>query len=127
MGVGVEDDKVHVLRADQPPEEKPSLVDLIEGEYVQLLVDMKRQREEDAARLREARNADKEGGEGAGGSQAVPSVVSFAERARTLNSATEFLLKLQKVRPTEKPASGINSLRSRYADPASRAGRRRNS
>ena len=104
---------LHTEEEEQPQD----LAALLEVEYVKLLRDMN-----DPSRLRPQKNPDTEDGEGTGGSP-----LSIAERVKVLSSATEFLLKLQKIRPREKAASGVNRLLTEYrsGNTAGRTRRRR--
>lgn len=102
-------DNVVPLHSDHPEDPRDELADLLALEWLRLIKDL---------------SSAKEGAEGAGGSSnAVFKPMTTAERVRILSSASDYLLKLQKQKPS-RPKSGIADLAAAHRDTPGRTRRR---
>lgn len=98
VGAMMDDDTVVPLRADQPA--KPDLAAAIEAQWVNLISELSR---------------DRDGIEGAGGSDEQPKL-DVAARVKLLTAATNALAQLRKLNQQhqQKPRSGISELSSEH-------------
>lgn len=98
----------NVIPLPDPAQRREGLADAIENEWIRLI---------------EGLSSVNEASEGTGGSDAASPAISVAERVRLLSAATEFLIKLQKLRPS-KSRSGISNLNSELRGSAGSRSRR---
>ena len=102
-------DNVVPLHTDHQDDPRDVLADLLANEWIRLILDLQ---------------AGKEDGEGAGGSsKPVSKPMTTAERVRILSSASDYLLKLQKQKPS-RTRSGIADLAAQHRDSPGRTRRR---
>lgn len=100
------DDNVIPFNPDASGETRDRLIEAVEQQWIRLIEEL---------------SSDKAAVEGTDGSSAK--ALTIAERVRILTSATEFLLKLQKLKPS-KSRSGISKLSDALRGDPGRTGRR---
>jgi hypothetical protein len=98
-------DNVVPLHTDNPEDPRDVLDDLLGQEWIRLIRDLA---------------SGKDAVEGAGGSSKS---MTTAERVRILSSASDYLLKLQKSKPS-RTRSGIADLAAQHREPSGRTRRR---